>query len=381
MLDFTFTEEQIMLRNMIREFASSELAPTYKDRVKAERIPPELMKKVGDLGLLGLNTEEKYGGSPQDTVTAGVVMEELSRHADDGAWMVFNTYGMAGILALGCEELKQEWLPAMVSGEKTVCMGATEAEAGSDLANLKTTFRKDGDDYILNGEKNRVTFALQGHAMMALAKADPATRRLTPFLVPFDTPGITISKIEDIGCESLGGGIVSMEDVRLPAKYLIGDEEGNGFKVTMRTFDCLRAFGSLETLAKAANVLDETIEYVKQRVQFGKPLSKFQGTSFRIAEAATYIELGRWLCYKVLWMKDNNLPHSKESAMVKWWCPRTAFNIIHECLLIHGHYGYSQDLPIEQHLRDSLLYEIGDGTAEVMKLIISRNIIGREYVD
>lgn len=380
MLDFTFTEEQIMLRNMVREFASQELAPTYKDRVKAERIPEELIKKTGELGLLGLNTEEKYGGFPQDTVTVGVIVEELSRYADDGAWMVFNNYGLAGIIALGCEEIKQEWLPAMASGEKTVCMGATEAEAGSDLANLKTTFRKDGDHYILNGEKNRVTFATQGHAMMALAKADPSTRILTPFLVPFDTPGITISKIDDIGCESLGGGIVSMEDVRLPAKYLLGDEEGNGFRVTMRTFDCLRAFGSLETMAKAQTVLDETIEYVKQRVQFGKPISQFQGTSFRVAESATYLELGRWLCYKVLWMKDNNLPHSKESAMVKWWCPRTAFNVIHECLLIHGHYGYSKDLPIEQHLRDSLLYEIGDGTAEIMKLIISRNIIGREYV-
>jgi cyclohexanecarboxyl-CoA dehydrogenase len=380
-LDFTFTEEQIMFRNMVKEFGSKELAPTYKDRVKAERVPPELIKKTGDLGLLGLNTEAKYGGSPQGTVTIGVVLEELSRHADDGAWMVFNNYGLAGIIALGCEELKQEWLPVIVSGEKTVCMGATEAEAGSDLANLKTTFRKDGDYYVLNGEKNRVTFATQGHAMLALAKADPSTRKLTPFLVPFDTPGIIISKIEDIGCESLGGGIVSMEDVRLPAKYLIGDEEGNGFKIIMKTFDCLRAFGSLETLAKAATVLEETIEYVKRRVQFGKSISKFQGTSFRIAEAATYLELGRWLCYKVLWMKDNNLPHSKESAMVKWWCPRTAFNVIHECLLIHGHYGYSRELPIEQHLRDSLLYEIGDGTAEIMKLIITRNIIGREFID
>jgi cyclohexanecarboxyl-CoA dehydrogenase len=283
-------------------------------------------------------------------------------------------------MALGCEELKQEWLPALVSGERTVCMGATEAEAGSDLANLKSTFRKDGDYYILNGEKNRVTFATQGHAMMALAKADPSTRRLTPFLVPFDTPGITINKIDDIGCESLEGGIVSMEDVRLHKNYLLGDEEGKGFQVTMRTFDCLRAFGSLESLAKAQTVLDETVEYVKQRAQFGKPIAKFQGTSFRIAECATYLELGRWLCYRVLWMKENGQPHSKESAMVKW-CPRTAFNVIHECLLVHGHYGYSKDLPIEQHLRDSLLTEIGDGMAEVMKLIICRNMIGREYVD
>jgi cyclohexanecarboxyl-CoA dehydrogenase len=381
MLDFTFTEEQNMLRTMVKDFATRELAPTYKDRVKAERIPPELIRRVGDQGLLGLNIEEKYGGCPRDAVTVGVILEEMAKYVDDAAWLVFNSYALSGIVALGCEELKQEWLPAMATGERTVCMGSTEAEAGSDLGNLKTTFRKDGDFYILNGEKNRVTFAMQGQAMMALAKADPSSRVITPFLVPFDLPGISIGKIEDIGCEATGGGIVSMQDVRLPKKYLLGDEEGKGFQIVMRTFDGIRAYGALESLAKAETTLQETIEYVKQRVQFGKPISKFQGTSFRIAEAATQLELGRWLCYKVLWMKDNGIRQSKESAMVKWWCPRVAFNIIHECLLIHGHYGYSKDLPIEQRLRDSILTEIGDGTAEIMKLIICRNIIGREFVD
>jgi len=381
MLDFNFTEEQIMLKNMLKDFGSKELAPTYKDRVKEERIPKELIKKVADLDLLGLNIPEEYGGFPKDAVTTGVILEELARHADDGAWLPFNAYALSGIIALGCEETKREWLSAIAAGEKIVCMGATEAEAGSDLGNLKSTFRKDGDDYILNGEKNRVTFATQGDAMMALAKSDLSSRRITAFLVPFDFPGVTIDKIEDIGCESTGGGIVSMEDVKVPKKYLLGDEEGKGFQATMRTFDCIRAYGALESLAKAETVLNQTIEYARQRVQFGKPISKFQGTSFRLAEAATYLELGRWLCYRVLWLKDNGLPHRKESAMVKWWCPRTAFNIIHECLLIHGHYGFSKDLPIEQHLRDSILTEIGDGMAEIMKLIISRDIIGREFVD
>lgn len=381
MLDFSFSEEQNMLRTMVRDFGSKELAATYKDRVKEERIPPQLIRKVADLGLMGLNIPEEYGGFPKDAVTNGIVVEELAKYADDASWLVFNNYGLAAIVGLGCEEIKEEWLPAMASGEKIVCMGATEAEAGSDLGNLKTNFIKDGDLYILNGEKNRVTFAPQGHAVMVLAKSDITSRRITPFLVPLDMPGISISKIEDIGCEATTGGIVSLEDVRLPEKYLLGDQEGKGFYVTMRAFDCLRAFASLQSLAKAEVTLQETIEYSKQRVQFGQPISRFQGTSFRIAEAATYLELGRWLCYRVLWLKDNDLPHRKESAMAKWWCPRIAFNIIHECLLIHGHYGYSKDLPIEQRLRDSILTEIGDGTAEIMKLIISRDIIGREFVD
>ena len=381
MLDFSFTEEQNMLRKMISDFGSKELAATYKDRVKEERIPPELIRKVADLGLMGLNIPEEYGGFPKDAVTNGIVVEELAKYADDASWLVFNNYGLAAIVGLGCEEIKKEWLPAMASGEKIVCMGATEAEAGSDLGNLKTTFKKDGDFYVLNGEKNRVTAALQGHAVMVLAKSDITSRRITPFLVPLNMPGISISKIEDIGCEATTGGIVSLEDVKLPRKYLLGDEEGQGFYVTMRAFDCLRSFGALQSLSKAEVTLQETVEYAKQRVQFGKPISKFQGTSFRIAEAATYLELGRWLCYRVLWLKDNDLPHRKEAAMAKWWCPRIAFNIIHECLLIHGHYGYSKDLPIEQRLRDSILTEIGDGTAEIMKLIISRDIIGRDFVD
>ncbi len=381
MPDFSFTEEQQMLRAMVKDFGKKELAASYKDRCKAGKIPPELIRKFGEMGLLGFSIAEEYGGMPKDTTTVGVVLEELARHADDAAWLVFNVYGLAGIVALGNEEIKREWLPKLASGEKTICMGATEAEAGSDLGNLKTIARKDGDYYILNGEKNRVTYAPHGDAAMVLAKADPTSRRISPFLVPFDTPGVTIAKIEDIGCESIPGGIVSMEDVRLPKKYMLGDEEGNGFRATMKTFDALRAFASLESLAKAEVTVEETAEYVKQRVAFGKPISKFQGTSFRIAEMATQIELGRWLCYRVLWLRDNNMRHSRESAMVKWWCPRTAFQIIHECLLIHGHYGYSKDLPIEQRLRDGLLTEIGDGTAEIMKLIIVRDMLGREFVD
>jgi cyclohexanecarboxyl-CoA dehydrogenase len=381
MLDFTFTEEQNMLRTMVRDFGRKELEPGYKDRCKAAHFPVELIKKVADLGLMGLNIPEKYGGFPKDTVTIGVILEELAKWADDGAWLVFNNFSSGNIVGLGCDELKDEWLPKMAAGEKIVCMGATEAEAGSDLGNLKTTFKKDGDYFILNGEKNRVTFASQGHGAIVLAKSDLTSRKITAFLVPFDLPGISIAGIKDIGCESLEGGIVSMQDVRLPKKFILGDEEGKGFQAAMRNFDCVRVFASLESLAKAEVALNQTIEYAKTRVQFGKPISKFQGTSFRLAESATYLELGKWLCYRIFWMRDNNIRHTKESAMVKWWCPRIAFTIIHECLIMHGHYGYSKDLPLEQYLRDSILTEIGDGTPEIMKLIISRDLLGREFVD
>jgi cyclohexanecarboxyl-CoA dehydrogenase len=380
MLDFSFTEEQLMLRAMVRDFGIRELAPSYKDRVKAGRFPADLIKKFGELGLMGLNVPEKYGGQLRDAVTVGVVLEELARQADDGSWPVFCSYGAAMMVSLASEEVKQEWLPLLARGEKIFLLGATEADAGSDLSNLKTRACKDGESYIIDGEKNRVTFAMQGQVLIVLAKTG-SEGRICPFLVPLDLPGISISPINDLGCESTPGGIVSMDGVRIPQRYLLGDEEGHGFRNMLHTFDSLRVLAALESLAKAEVSLQETIEYARKRIQFGKPISKYQGTSFRLAEAATNIELGRWLCYRALWMKDNGLKHSKESAMVKWWCPRTAFNIIHECLLIHGHYGYSRDLPIEQRLRDSILTEIGDGTAEIMKLIISRDLLGREFVD
>jgi cyclohexanecarboxyl-CoA dehydrogenase len=380
-MDFRFTEEQEMIRSMVRDFGQKELAPGYAERVKAGAVPKELVKKVADLGLMGLNIPEKYGGQIKDAVTVGIIIEELSRYAEDGAYLVFNNYSGANFLQLGCEEIKDEWLPAMARGEKIPLMAATEAEAGSDLASLKTTARKDGDYYVLNGEKNRVTFLFQGHAGIVLAKTDTGSRKITPFLVPLDLPGVSTAPIKDMGNEATGGGIMSMEDVRLPAKYLLGDEEGKGFYAAMRTFDCVRAFGALESLAKAEISLEETIEYTKQRKQFNRPIGKFQGVSFRLAEAATYIELARWLCYRVLWLKDQGLRHSKEAAMVKWWVPRTCFKIIHECLIIHGHYGYSKDLPFEQRLRDSVLTEIGDGTAEIMKSIIVRETMGREFLD
>jgi cyclohexanecarboxyl-CoA dehydrogenase len=380
MLDFSFTEEQNMILSMVRDFAEKEIAPGYRERVREQAIPREMLKKMADIGLMGLNIPEEYGGQPRDAVTVGLIIEELARHAEDAALLVFYGYGQANLVMLASDEVKEEWLPALAQGEKMVIMGFTEAEAGSDLRNVKATAKKDGDYYIINGEKNRVSFAYLGDATIILAKTDPASRQLTLFLVPFGLPGITRSRIDDMGVESTSAGIVSFEDVRIPKKYLLGDEEGKGFAETMRAFDVNRAFLSLMALAHAEISLEETCAYTKQRVQFGKPLAKFEGISFKLAEAATRIELGKWLCYRTLWMKDNGLRHSKEAAMVKWWCTRTAFNIIHECLLTHGHYGYSKDLPFEQRLRDTVGDEIGDGTAEVMKLIITREMFGREFL-
>lgn len=379
MLDFTFSEDQIMMRTMVRDFAIKEVVPGYKERIKCQTVPRELINKIADMGLLGMNIPEKYGGQPQEAVTAGIVIEELAKYAEDAALVVSYTLGQAAFLELAAEEIKKEWFPAMVRGEKIVLVAATEADAGSDLGNLKMTARKDGDYYVLNGEKNRTSFAFLGDSAIVLAKTESNSKRITPFLVPLDLPGVTKTPIDDMGVESTCAGIVSFEDVRIHRKFMLGDDEGKGFMEMMRNFDYNRVFLSLMSLAKAEISLEETCEYVKQRIQFGQPLARFQGISFKLAEAATYLELGRWLCYRTLWMKDHGQRHTRESAMVKWWCPRIATEIIHECLLTHGHYGYSKDLPFEQRLRDTIGQEIGDGTSEVMKLIIARDMLGREF--
>lgn len=380
MLDFTFTEDQIMLRQMVKDFAKKEIAPGLKERLKNHSFPAELIKKMGELGLMGLNIPEKYGGEPRDAITLGVILEELCRHAGDAGIFVFNGFASACFIGLASEEVKAEWFPPMARGEKVVCMGATEADAGSDLSNLKTIAKKDGDNYVINGEKNRVSFGKAGAALIVLAKTSPTSKAITPFLVPYNIPGVSLAPISDMGSESTEASIVSLEDVRIPNNYMLGDEEGRGFAATLKTFDCNRALLGIMALAKAEISLEEACEYSKQRIVFGKPLAKFEGISFKLAEAATKIELGRWLCYRALWMKDQGLRHSKESAMAKWWCTQAAADIIHDCILLHGHYGYSKDLPFEHRLTEVIGEQIGDGTPDIMKIVISRDILGREFL-
>ena len=382
MLDFTFSEEHEMLRSAVREFARNGLAPGLKERQRTHEFSVELRKQMADVGLCALNIPEEYEGLLSDTVSFGIAVEELGRVDTSAIWYCFNPWVQSGFIGLASEEVKQEWLPAVARGEKLVGMGATEAEAGSDLGNLSTSVRKDGDYYILNGEKNSVSHGTEVDAVTVLAKFDVDSRRtITPFLVPVDAPGVTVSPIEDMGT-MIGGdrAIVSLEDVRIPAKYLLGDEAGKGFHSTMRTYDATRAVLALGSLGNAQTSLDETCEYVKQRVAFGKPIAKFEGVSFSLAEMATDIELGRWLAYRTCWMRDQGMVHSKEAAMLHWWVGEKAHRIHHNCLLLHGHYGFSKDLPFEARMRDSYVGLLGEAPVNIMKIIISRELLGKGFL-
>ncbi|MFC1942674.1 acyl-CoA dehydrogenase family protein [Chloroflexota bacterium] len=390
-MDFGFNEEQEMFRAMVRDFTEKEIAPGFAERQNLQAIPfeqrkqegksyllgypYEQRKKAGGLGLLGMNVEEKYGGNPSSAVTTGIAVEEISGYDCN---FIMASFSSNNFIGLASEEVKEEWLPRLCSGEVYINMGATEAEAGADLGNAQTKARKDGEFWILNGEKNRVSSSMDGDALVVLAKVDPESRRLTPFLVTYDMPGVTRSMIRDIS----GGyaGIVSLEDVRVPDKYLLGDAEGRGFITAMETFDGMRATAGLSCMKIAQMCLDETIEYSKQRFCFGRPIAWYEGVSFSIAEMATNIELGRTFSYSILAKQDQGLKTTKESSMIKWWAPKMAIDIAHECLLLHGHYGYSADMPFKDRMMRMIATQIGDSTPHIQKMIIARELIGREYL-
>ncbi len=378
MAGFGFSEEQEMFRQEIRRFAQRELAPGAKERAKQEGYSREIMKRMAELGLLSLGVPPEYGGQGADRVTLGVAVEELAK-VDMAAGMIgLWPAGLAQFLSHGSEELRQKYLPAMVKGECTGCLPITEPHCGSDAGAIRTTAIREGDYYILNGEKTSSTMGMMADMGMLPAKTDPQAgiRGITFFLVPLDLPGITRSRFIDMGWRPLTRASIFLDNVRLPVGHRVG-EEGKGYYIIAQGFDFQRVGLSIIALSLAQSSLEEAINYAKQRTAFGQPIAKFEGISFKLAEHATYIEVARLLCYRALWLADQGLPHSKEAAMCKWLCPYLAVNAIHDALLIHGHVAYSEDYPIEQRLRDAIGYEMADGTAQIMKLIVARQLLGR----
>lgn len=381
MSGFGFTEAQEMFRRQARDFARRELAPGAKERAKLEEIPRDMIKKLVDGGMMGINLPEKYGGQGADWISVGIAIEELAKV--DSSLSLFPMLPCVGYLALqnAPQRIMDDWLPGAMRGENVCCFAVTEPDAGADAAGMKMTATKEGDHYILNGEKTSITMACFANAGMVFAKTDPSLRAkgVTCFWVPLDLPGITKSRIPHTGLKPLGAGSIIMEDVRLPSEYRLG-QEGQGFYLFGHTVNFQRACLALLALGIAEGCIEETINHVTQRTAFGHPLAKFEGVSFKIAEHATMIEAARLLCYQTLSLGDQGqlMMMMKYSAMCKWWCPEVAFHAVHDCLLLHGHIGYSEEHSLEQRLRDVLGFEYTDSVAQMMKMIISRELMGRE---
>ncbi|PIU85157.1 MAG: hypothetical protein COS67_09330 [Deltaproteobacteria bacterium CG06_land_8_20_14_3_00_44_19] len=279
------------------------------------------------------------------------------------------------------QEMQQRYLPAMARGECFGCFAITESECGSDVSAIRTKAVREGDHYIINGEKTGVSGGMDAHIAVAPIRTNPQPgfKGISMFVLPLDLPGVTRSRIPDMGFNQVSRGTFFLDNVRLPLEYRIG-EEGRGFYLTMGQFEVLRVCLAIAALGLAQASLAEAIEYAKIRPAFGRPIVQFEGVSFKIAEHATWIEAAKLLCYRTFWLADRGLKHNKESAMCKWLCPVVAVNAIHASLLIHGHIGYSEEHPIEQRLRDAIGFEMADGTADIMKVIISRELVGREFL-
>jgi cyclohexanecarboxyl-CoA dehydrogenase len=379
-MHLAFTAEQEELVRTLRQFARKELAPRSPHWDKTGEFPWAVWRQMGELGLLGLRTPAAYGGQEADYLTWGIAMEEIGR-GDFGCTYGLQLAGLAGeILGKnGGEAVKERWLPPTARGETVVALALTEPGVGSDAANLACRAERDGDDYLITGEKSGISLGMIAQAAILFARTDPGgrARGVTAFLVPLDLPGVSRSPLRDMGSHAVGRAVLSFDHVRIPAANRLG-KEGTGFYQVMQGFDYNRVGIALASLGVAQVSLEETMAYVKQRKAFGRTLATFEGVSFPIAEAATHVEACRWLCYRALWLADHGRPYTKESAMTKWWGPRLAVETIHQCLLFHGHYGYTDELPFEQRMRDVIGLEIGDGTAEVMKSIVARQLMGRE---
>ena len=377
------TDDQKALQETARRFARERLLPDYQKREKTGVLDRALVAEMGRLGLLGMDLPEEFGGLGTDAVTTGLITEALAYgDFNISALPVGISLNGAILMRHAQPEVVNAWVPRMIRGEAIIAICLTEPRGGSDAGNLQLRARREGDSYVLNGEKTSITFADCADAFLVFARtglpADGA-KGVSAFFIPGDIPGISRTRFDDVGSAVTGRGSVFFDDVRVPASHRLG-EEGKGFTQVMQGFDYSRALIALQCCGAAQASLDEAWAYAAEREAFGRPIGQFQGVSFPLAEGESHIAAVRQLSYHALSLRDADAPHTAEAAMVKWMGPKTAFDVIHQCLLTFGHYGWSKDLPHQQRMRDVMGLEIGDGTAGVMKLVIARTRIGRAAV-
>ncbi len=375
-MNFNLTEQQLMMQKLMREFALNEVEPIAAEIDRDHRYPYETVEKMQRYGMMGIQFPKEYGGSGADTMCYTIAIEEASRvcastgaiisaHATLGAWPIY---------AFGTEAQKQEWLVPLVSGKKIGAFGLTEPAAGTDAAGQQTTAVKQEDgQWLVNGSKVFITGGgvASTYIIFAMTDKSKGTRGISCFIVDKDDVGFKIGKIEDkMGiCGSQTTELI-FEDMLIPADRLLGKENG-GFSIAMKTLDGGRIGIAAQGLGIAQGALDKAVEYMKERVQFGKPLSAFQGLQWMVAEMECEIEAARLLVRRAAFNKDNGLPYTKEAAMAKLKTADVAMDVTTKCLQIFGGYGYTKDYPMERMMRDAKITEIYEGTSQVQKMVIA----------
>ena len=380
-MDFGLTSEQQLLQSTLRDFSRRELEPHYMTRDRDADLPGELVKKLGELGVLAPMVDPRFGGSGLDYVSLGIAHEEIARGDFNAAYVLLIAALVGAIVARNGDDRQQTaMLPAICRGEIIPALAVTEPSGGSDAAHIKMQARRDGDIYILNGEKTSISFASSAATALVMARTgtvEQGARGVSAFYVDLSAPGVSRTRFRDLGSRAVGRGSLFFDSVRVPADSRIGTE-GKGFVQVMQGFDFSRSMIGLMCIGAAQQSVDETCVYVAQRQAFGGSLARFEGVSFPLAEAAVKLRAARLLCYEALWKKDRGEPHGWISAGAKWYAPELAAQVLHQCLLLHGHLGFSLDLPHQQRMRDVIGLEIGDGTAQIMKTLVAREIIGKD---
>ncbi len=374
-MDFALTEEHLMVQKMVRDFAQKEVKPIIKEYDRKQEMAPHILPRMGELGILGICIPVRYGGQGMDYISLGLACEELE--AVDSTLRVVMSVHMGlnsmGLLQWGSEEQKQRFLVPQARGEKIGCFGLTEPGAGSDVAGIQSSARRDGDSYVINGEKMWISLATKAHHCLWVARTNPNAPDphdgLSAFMVELDRPGVTRGDIHGkLGVRAGSTGWISLQDVRIPAENRLG-EEGEGFKIAMSCLDNGRYTVAAGATGLIRACLEASVAYALERKAFGREIAKFQLIQQKIAHMVKSYEAARLLYLRVGWMKNQGIRNTRETSLAKWFATDASFEAASEAIQIHGAYGYSDEYDVERYLRNSKGAVIYEGTSEIHQLI------------
>jgi len=380
-MDFRPTEEQELLRRTVREFAEAEIRPHVMEWDESQHFPMELLPKLADLGLMGIQFGEEYGGSAMSAVDYCICIEELARVCPAIALSSAAHNGLctSHIAMFGNDAQKSRFLPRLIRGEVLGAWGLTEAGAGSDAASMRTTATRQGQCWVLTGSKSFITHGSIGGVMVVMAVTDRTKghRGISAFVVEHGTPGMRAGKKENkLGMRASDTSEVVFEDCRVAAEQLLG-EEGQGFINTLQVLDAGRIGIAALSVGLAQGAYEAALRYSKERRQFGQPIAAFQAIQWKLADNATRIEAARLLTYRAAYLKDRGVRTTRESSMAKLFASEIAVKAADDCVQIHGGYGFVKDYPAEKYFRDVKLVTIGEGTSEIQRLVIARQLLGQ----
>ncbi|MFC7440105.1 acyl-CoA dehydrogenase [Laceyella putida] len=378
-MQFILSEEHEMMRKMVREFALNEVAPTAAERDEEERFDRKIFDKMGELGLTGIPFPEEWGGAGADYLSYVIAVEELSRVCGSTGVTLSAHISLASwpIYKFGTDEQKERFLKPLAEGRKLGAYGLTEPGSGSDAAGMKTTAVRDGDEYILNGNKIFITNGGEAEIYVVFAVTDSALKHkgITAFIVEKGTPGFSIGKKEQkLGIRSSPTTEIIFEECRIPVSQRLG-EEGQGFKIAMMTLDGGRNGIAAQAVGIAQGAFDAALDYAKERKQFGQTLSKLQAIQFKLADMATQIEAARLLTYQAAWRESEGIPYGKASAMAKLYAGDIAMQVTTEAVQVFGGYGYTREYPVERMMRDAKITQIYEGTNEIQRVVIANYLL------